>query len=109
MELLENYFELQDQLYRYFGYCEDWVTIPIEDARRYFWRLDGEGPGTVRFAETKELLDDPELNYFENKIYTQRFLSKWVYRGEDYIMIIVDTQTDGNKYLQIFDNSKECN
>jgi len=107
MKLLDDYFNLQNKIYEYFGYVENWVEIPIEDSCVYFWRLDGEGPGTVRFAETKELLDDPDGNYYENEIYTQRFLPKWVYRGTNFTMICVDTRTDGNKFLQIFDNNKE--
>ncbi len=108
MKLIDNYFKTQKQIYKYFGYCEDWVVIPIDDAREYYWRLNGEGPGVVRFADTPELLNGLDENYYENKIYMQRFLSKWVYRAKDYTMICVDTHTDGNKFLQIFDNSKEC-
>jgi len=107
MKLLDDYFELQEQIYKYFDYHEDWVVIPIEDTREYFWRLDGAGPGTIRFADTEELLNDPNKDYYENSIYTQRFLDKWVYRAKDYTMICVDTHTDGNRFLQIFDNNKE--
>ena len=59
------------------------------------------------FAETPEQLDDADGNYYEDEIYTQRFLPKWVYRGEDYTMVCVDTHTDGNQFLRIFDNLKE--
>jgi hypothetical protein len=107
MKLLDSYFELKKQIYEYFGYVEDYVIIPIEDSRKMFWRLYGNGPGVVRFAETENLLDDPKQNYYENEIYTQRFLKKWVYRGEKYTMVCVDTHTDGNKFLQIFSNEKE--
>jgi hypothetical protein len=41
------------------------------------------------------------------EIYTQRFLPKWVYRGAEYTMVCVDTRTDGNKFLMVFDNKKE--
>jgi len=106
MKLLDDYFDIQEKIYKHFGYCEDWVVIPMEDARDYFWRLD-EDEGIVRFADTPELLIDPAGNYYENEIYTQRFLDKWVYRADGYTMICVDTHTDGNKFLQIFDNRKE--
>lgn len=59
------------------------------------------------FAETLEELESEEGDYYEHEIYTQRFLPKWVYRGEDYTMICVDTRVDGNKFLQVFDNKKE--
>lgn len=107
MKLLDQYLALQQQLFDYFGYIEDWRVLPLDDAREYFWRLDGEGPGYVRYAETEAQLDDADGNYYENDIYTQRYLSKWVYRGPEFTMICVDTHTDGNQFLQIFDNSKE--
>ncbi len=107
MKLLDDYFKIQQQIYNYFGYKEDWVVIPIEDSTEYYWRLDGEGQGEIIYAETEELLDDPAGNYYVHSIYTQRFLPKWVYRADDYTMICVDTHTDGNKFLQIFDNQKE--
>jgi len=105
---LDTYFSLQYQIFNYFGYKEDWRILPIVFSSDMYWRLYGEGPGTVRFADTKKLLDDPNLNYYENEIYTQRFLPKWVYRGKDYTMICSDPHSDRNQYLQIFENSKEC-
>jgi len=105
MKLLDDYFKLQKEIYNYFGYKEDWVIIPLDDQTDCFWTLN-EGEGYVRFAETKEKLNS-NGNYYENEIYTQRFLPKWVYRGKDFTMICVDTHTDGNKFLQVFDNKKE--
>jgi hypothetical protein len=46
-------------------------------------------------------------DYYQNDIYTNRFLPKWVYRGPEYTMIVVDTHTDGNQLLQVFANDKE--
>lgn len=56
-----------------------------------------------------ELAEKPcdGMNIYECQIYTQRFLPKWVYRADELTMICVDTQTDGNKFLMIFDNAKE--
>ena len=105
MKLLDEYFKLQKQIYEYFGYKEDWVVIPIDDCTEYYWKLFGEGPGEVYFGDTIE--DIKGENGYSNEIYTQRFLPKWVYRGEEYTMIVVDTNVDGNKFLQIFDNKKE--
>jgi len=108
-KLLDQYFDLQKQIFDYFGYVEDWREIPIDDAREYFWHLTGEGHGDgVKFArEEKNLFEGTMDDGYSNEIYTQRFLPKWVYRGKDYTMICVDTHTDGNKFLQIFDNAKE--
>lgn len=107
MKLLKEYFELQKQIYEYFGYEEDWVVFPIDDSTEYYWKICGEGPRDVCFSKTKEEVINEDGDVYENEIYTQRFLSKWVYRGKDYTMIVVDTHTDGNKFLQIFDNKKE--
>ena len=104
MKLLDDYFAIQKQIYEHFGYVEDWAVFPIDDATGYYWREDGK---SVRFAEIPELLDDPDENYYQNEIYTQRFHTKWVYRSDDYTMICVDTNTDGNRFLQVFDNTKE--
>lgn len=106
--MLDEYFELQKKLHDYFGYAEDWVVIPIDDCRGCYWFVDKNEDSFVRYAPNKEdLVDEAAGNYYENEIYTQRFLPKWVYRGEEYTMICVDTHTDGNKFLQIFDNNKE--
>lgn len=110
MKLLFKYFALQKEVFDYFGYVEDWKSIPLDDATDQFWQLNenSDGSGSVRFSEEVEKLQDKEAgDYYENEIYTQRFLPKWVYRGKDYTMISVDTHCDGNKFLQIFDNKKE--
>lgn len=110
MKELDDYFELQKKIYDYFGYVEDWVVIPMNDCREYYWCVDKSEKSFVRFASTKEeLLDEQSGNYYENEIYTQRFLPKWVYRGKEHTMVCADTHTDGNKFLQIFDNDKEIN
>jgi hypothetical protein len=107
MKLLDEYFALQQQIYDHFGYREDWRVIPLDDAREYYWRLEGDGPGKVHYAKTEQELTDRTGKYYVNEIYTQRFLPRWVYRTADYTMVCVDTQTDGNKFLQVFDNAKE--
>lgn len=109
MDILDKYLELQEEIYKYFGYKEDWVVIPIEDRRGYYWKLDGEGPGEVEYAISKDLLEDCWDDCYSDIIYTQRFLSKWIYRGKDYTMICVDTRTDGNKFLAIYSNDMEIN
>lgn len=110
MDMLKEYFNLQQKIYAYFNYVEDWVVIPMEDNTEMYWTLFGVGAkAIVRFAPTKGRLIDKhgDENYYECPIYAQRFLDQWVYRGEDYTMICADTQCDGNKFLMIFSNDKE--
>ena len=111
MKSLDAYNVFRDGIFKYFGYVEDWRVLPFDDARQYYWSLtEGEDSGGVRFAESKEQLEDEDAgDYYENEIYTQRHLPKWVYRGKEYTMICVDTHTDGNQFLQIFSNDKEVN
>lgn len=104
-ELIDNYFALQDKIFEYFGYKEGWTVIPLNDCRQYFWFLTGEGPEDRVIFTEKNLFNI--IDIYSNEIYTQRFLKKWVYRTKRYTMICVDTHTDGNKFLQIFDNKKE--
>jgi len=115
-DLIDKYFALEEEVWKAFSYVENWRSIPMDDKREYVWSLVNElydkdnvvQSGMVRYANTLEdFADEEKGNYYENEIYTQRFLSKYVYRTEDYTMICVDTHADGNKFLQIFDNSKE--
>lgn len=109
MELLNKYMLIQNELFEYFGYVENWRAIPIDDATEYYWTLSGEDSGdNVKFSETKDKLDS-DGDYYCNEVYTQRHLPKWVYRGKDFTMICVNTNVDGNKFLQIFSNDKEVN
>ena len=105
MKLLADYFAIQKKIYDHFRYTEDWVVIPLNDQREMFWILN-EKAGFVRYSETEEQLSSG-VAYYEAEIYKQRFLSKWVYPADDCTMICVDTHSDGNKFLMIFDNSKK--
>jgi len=100
---IDQYENARKAVFEYFNYVEKWRIFPIVDSRRYFWKLVNE-EGEVRFADTEEQLQD---DWYENEVYRQRFLKKWIYRGPEYTMIVVDTHTDGNKLLQIFSNNKE--
>lgn len=101
MELLKQYFDLQQRIYDYFGYVEDWVVIPLDDRTEFLWYID---MNEVVYADKME--DFATGDYYADEIYKQRFLPKWTYTAEDYTMICVDTHTDGNRFLAIFDNSK---
>jgi hypothetical protein len=107
MELLTEYFELQRKIYEYFGCTEAYQVIPLSDARDYYWSLTGEAHGhVVSYAIEKENVFNGDG--YEDSIYTQRHLPKWVYRGSEFTMICCNPYTDdGNKFIRIFDNSKE--
>jgi hypothetical protein len=86
------------------------VAIPLEDSTMFFWHLDNvdDQADFVNFAETKEQLENYNAgDYYQDEIYKQRFLPKWVYRRKDYTMVVSYPGVDGNKFLRIFDNAKE--
>jgi hypothetical protein len=71
-----------------------------------FWRLNGgeEAGAEVQYSPDATF---PDATLYCDEVYTQRHLPKWVYRGVEFTMICVDTHTDGNKFLAIYDNAKE--
>jgi hypothetical protein len=107
MQLLDQYFEIQQKIFEFFGYVEDWRVIPLDDCRDKFWRLSGQGPGTLHYADSERELLEQSGNYYEDEIYTQRHLPRWVYRGDGFTMVSCDPHTDGNKFLRVLDNTKE--
>lgn len=102
MKMLDDYFKLQEKIYDYFGYKEDWVVIPFEDRRNFFWHV---GEDFVKYAHNTE--DFLTGDFYEDEIYTLRFLPKYIYRSDGYTMICVYTHTDGIKFLAIYDNRME--
>jgi hypothetical protein len=96
----------RQKLFNYFGYKENWRILPIQDSTFYFWSLDLNSR-VVRYADTEAELSAQAGRYYETQIYTQRFLSQWVYRGEHYTMILTDPHVDMNQFLEIFTNEKE--
>lgn len=105
MKLLDEEQRIRQEIFDYFGYKEDWKVLPFDDGREFYWFLDGD---EVRFNPSKvDLLQDDNDTGYSNVIWNYRHLPKQEYRGEKYTMLIVDTQTDDNKFLQIFDNTKK--
>lgn len=104
MNIFDEYFKLQQEVYDYFEFQEDWVVLPMDDRREHDWKIINDKE--VQYGKKDDILNDTG-EYYSDEIYKQRFYKKWVYRGKDYTMIMVDTHTDGNRFLAIFDNSKE--
>lgn len=104
MNMFDEYFKLQQEIYNYFGFVENWTVYPLDDRRQYDWKIvDDE---EVMYG-VKEDIEDGVGECYAGEIYKQRFYKKWIYRGEEYTMIMVDTHVDGNKFLAIYDNLKE--
>jgi hypothetical protein len=111
MSILSKYEAAKQAVFDHVGYVENWRILPICDTTDCFWKIlssPQERGGSVRFADTEAALKDEDAgDYYEDEIYTQRHLTKYVYRGAQYTMVCVDTHTDGNQLLRVFDNTKE--
>jgi hypothetical protein len=104
MSLMKNYNEALEKIYKHVGFVEDWVIYPIDDRTNFYWEIVNNN--SVKLAETLETLNSDE-DYYEDVIYTQRFYSKWIYRGEKYTMIFCDSCVDGMKWFRVFSNELE--
>ena len=104
MKILDEYLKLQNEIYNYFGFEEDWVVPPIDDRRKHNWKIINSEE--VVYGNKDDVINNTGDCYLD-EIYKQRFYDKWVYRAKEYTMIMVDTHIDGNKFLAIYDNSKE--
>lgn len=108
MSLIGDYKNALQALYDHVGFKEDWVVYAIEDRTEMFWKISGtERDGEVIYHEDNQVVHDEDGQHYSDEIYTQRFYSKWVYRGTELTMIFVDTHTDGNKFFAVYSNEKE--
>lgn len=106
-DIIYDYFNLLDEVYKYFDFKEDWVVYPLEDYRGYYWFIDKDNADygeAVIYSKSHDIFNS---DYYISEIYHQRFYDKYIYRGKEYTLIIIDTHTDGNKFFAIFENSKE--
>lgn len=99
-QALDQIQTISQQIYAYFGYVEDWTVLPFDDCTDHVWKLTNDG---VDYADVVDNFDDGE--YYSNEFY--RSARSSVYRGAEFTAVAVDTFCDGNKFLQIFDNTKE--
>lgn len=116
--VVDHFFEVRAAIFAHVGYVENWRVLPLDDSRNQFWAVDENEHAWVKFSPKREALvswlvgpDGEFRDYsdvlYENRVYTQRHLSKWVLRGAELTLVVVDTQTDGNKFLRIFRNTNE--
>jgi hypothetical protein len=100
-ELLKQYFDLQEQIYHYFGYEGDWTVLPIEDNSNNYWFVTSDKVVYSCEIITEQSIEEGSI------IYSAEIDKNGIYRESEFTLIVADTRTDGNKFLMIFDNSKE--
>ncbi len=116
MKELDEYFKLQQTIYDLFEYQEQWRVYPLDDMRDAWWSIEGND---VYWSEKKEnhqkfidqqndINDISDDDVYSGEIKRSRHLETSIYEDKDkkFTMIIVDTNTDFNVFLMIFDNAK---
>ncbi len=119
MKELDEYFKLQQTIYDLFQFKEGWRVYPFDDMREAWWSVEGNN---VYWSDKKEnhqkLIDQeyeiddiPDDDVYSGEIKGNRYLDPFglsIYEDKDkkFSMIIVDTYTDGNVFLMIFDNER---
>lgn len=117
-QTIDDYFRLREQVFAHVGYVEDWRVFPLDDMRGCWWWADPSECGEVRWSPSEEALrywmgdHDDEYGPYGNQlyggdIYTNRHLPKWLYRGPEFTLALVDTHTDGNIFLMVFRTDHE--
>lgn len=105
MKTIDEYFKLQKEIHDYFDYVEDWKVIPLADYTDMHWIILSDGD-ILYFEEPLTDTVMEEGQFYSGRVYTQRFLDKHVYEKDDYTMVCLDTQCDGNKVLAVFETKK---
>lgn len=106
-EMLANIDALTNAVYRFFGYEEDWEVFPLSDETDKHWFVTEEevvGSGDPMTVESVT----SGWDIFGGIIYRRRSSAESVLKAGGYTMICVDTQTDGNKFLAVYDDAKLC-
>lgn len=100
MDLLNRYFALQQQIYDYFGYAPGGPLLPLEDNTEYYWTIDDD---IVQFGESS-VSSEWQYDYVG---LPGMLKGGWIYPGDEFTLLVVDTEVSGNKVLAIFDNAKQ--
>ncbi len=104
MKIIEDYEKALQDIYDHVGLVEDWVVCPIDDKMDMYWKIEND---SVKYAESKKLLESEEGDYYVDEIYQQRFYKKWVYEGMLLTLVFCDPHVDGMKWWRLFDNAKK--
>ena len=105
--LMFDFNKAKQDIYEHVGFKEDWGCLyPIDDRTGYFWKLTYENT-SVRYAGLLSILNSEDMEYYEDKIYIQRFYKKHIYRGEELTLIFVGPYVDGNRFFVVFSNDLE--
>lgn len=116
-DLVDNLNAAEAALFEHCGYEHGWRVFPVDDNRESYWRVNKGDRGCFRWAVERKAMELwTDDSYFPEEygnicysgdVYTQRHLSKWIFRGETYTLALVDTHCDGNILLMVFRTDRE--
>jgi hypothetical protein len=109
---IDNYFAARQAIFEHVKYRERWRDMPFEDSREAFWAITSH---KVKFSPAREALEhwlthddygEHGDKLFENEV-SDHAGESGIYRGVELTLVVADTNTDGNVFLQIFRNMNE--
>ena len=109
---VDNYFTARKAIFEHVKYHERWRDFPLDDSRENYWAVV---EGKVRFSPDRAALaywlthDDygPHGDKVYENVISDHAGESGVYRGIELTVIVADTNTDGNVFLQILRNTHE--
>ena len=103
--MIIQHFHSLDAILNAFGYEPKWHEYPLEDARDRHWMMADRGDRVVWSDKplTRESVEAGRDIYSGDVLNDGEEL-----HAEGLVMLAVDTGSDGNAYLMIFDASKKC-
>lgn len=105
--LLNEYQALERKIFEHFGYEEGWSVFPLADHRGQWWYIERDEVIFQHASHLHTLENVAAGKFCKSEIHSSRHIKSAVMRTERHTMICVDTCTDGNKFLAIFDNEYE--
>ena len=112
MKELDEYFRLQQTIYDLFQYKEAWRVYPLDDMREVYWSTESDQVYWSEEKENHQQLIDQEYEIDDipdDDVYSGEIRNDAIYDDKDkkFTMIVVDTNTDFNVFLMIFDNERK--
>lgn len=100
-ELLNKYAALEKQILDWFGFTPEWHVYPISNETNSHWMIFRN---KVAYSPEPYTPDSIEKGA---GLYTAEVIRPPL-SANGFTALVVNTQCDGNYFLMIFDNSKEC-
>lgn len=95
MNVVDNYFAARESLFYLFSYDGGWGDLYVEENNN-FWQISGD---QLYWGLTEENSDE----------YCSEIVKGQVYRSDDYLLVMVESDFGSEKYFMIFKREKEIN